>query len=262
MTATVTALKESNLDQRIADTLANPDQLTSSELAELLGEVATAIAISDRIANINRERAYDAATIDPAARGKMEDATFVAARLRNAQAALTPYHQAAVERENHARWSAEGVVIEQKIVELAKELATTWPETVSRLVNLFQRIAAADREAASFCNRAPAGYFVKGVEATIGGAAKIIDKVRLPSTVEGAVDVWPPKNDWATGYALSVAAGMQSVAPPTDAARAAEGQRVIEHAQQMETGRLRLNDELAARIRANDAEIRRLTAGV
>jgi hypothetical protein len=254
MTATVTALKETSLDQRIADTLANPDQLTSSELAELLGEVATAIAISDRIANINRERAYDAATIDPSARGKMEDATFVAARLRNAQAALTPHHQAAVEREERARYTAEAAVIENKITELARELATTYPETVSRLVDLFQRIATADREAASFCNR---------VEATIGGGEKIIENVRLPVlTAKGVENAWPPRSTWVTDYSESVRAGMQSVAPPTEADRAASAERVIAHARDMEAGRLRLNDELAARVRDNAEKIRQLTTGV
>jgi hypothetical protein len=263
MTATVTALKETSLDQRIADTLANPDQLTSSELAELLGEVATAIAISDRIANINRERAYDAATIDPSARGKMEDATFVAARLRNAQAALTPHHQAAVEREERARYTAEAGVIENKITELARELATTYPETVSRLVDLFQRIATADREAASFCNRSPPGHFVRGVEATIGGGEKIIENVRLPVlTAKGVENAWPPRSTWVTDYSESVRAGMQSVAPPTEADRAASAERVIAHARDMEAGRLRLNDELAARVRDNAEKIRQLTTGV
>jgi hypothetical protein len=251
------------LDERIAQLLKAPDGVPSETFAGILAEVATAIAVADRTANVNRERAYDPAILDPVARGKMEDASFVAARLRNGQAALTALHQTVVEREEKERWSAEGRIIERKIIDLAKELASTYPKIVTELVDLFQRIATADREAASFCNRSPPGHFVRGVEATIGdGRAKIIELVRLPVlTAKGVENAWPPKSTWVTDYALSVAAGMQSVMPPTEADRVAEGARVIAHAEEMEAGRLRLNQEAAARVRANDAEIRRLTSG-
>jgi hypothetical protein len=208
--------------------------------------------------------AFDPTVLDPTAIGRAHDAGFRIKRLTNAAEALTPHHLAAIKREAQAAWESEASVVRQKVTDLAKELAATWPETVMRLVKLFERIAAVDREASAINSRAPTGVrHLLSVEGSIGKGEKIIEKVKLPVlTDKGVVDMWPPRNTWALDYAESVAAGLRGAPPPpTEQEKIAEGERVIAHAQQMEHGRLRLNDELAARIRANDAEIRRLSNG-
>jgi hypothetical protein len=251
------------MQERIAAILKAPDGVTAKTFANLLLWVRAETFLTKQRAQSALKDSLDPKTIDPGALGRAHDAEHALKRLENTEAELASLHQAAIKKEEREKYKAEAAVIERKITDLAKELATTYPETVSRLVNLFQRIAAADREAANFCNLSPPGHFVKGVEASIGGGEKIIENVRLPVlTAKGVQNAWPPQNNWVTDYAETVRAGIVNAGPPpSEADRIAEGRRVIEHAEQMEAGRLRLNNELAARIRANDAEIRRLTSG-
>jgi hypothetical protein len=140
---------------------------------------------------------------------------------------------------------------ERKVTDLAREMATAYPAAVSALVNPFQKIAAANSEAAGFNRRAPAGFYLRGVEESIAGGAKIIEKVVLPVAMpNGVVNAWPPRNNWAADYAESVRAGILNAGlPPTEQERIAEGERVILHAQQMEAGRLRLNEAAEAQAR-------------
>jgi hypothetical protein len=143
------------------------------------------------------------------------------------------------------------------------------PHTGSRstccvqLVDLFKRIDAADREAANFNNRSPAGHFVRGVEASIGKGEKIIDRVRLPVMTENGVqDMWPPKNNWAVEYFETVRAGIVNAKPPPDEIERAEAaRRHIAAGEADEREHQRLNAEAAARAAAHAAEQRRLVAG-
>jgi hypothetical protein len=263
--ATAEKIDTPTMEERIATALKAPDGVSAETIAL---HIKWATASATAAENAGREAGLK--SVDPqctdgvAERSKAEDQEFIAQRFKNAVEALTPHQEAALKREAQVAWEIEAGVVRQKVTDLAKELATTWPDTVMRLVKLFEAIAAVDREASSINSRAPTGVnHLRGVEASIGKGEKIIERVKLPVlTDKGVVDMWPPRNNWALDYASSVHAGIVGAGmPPTEAERVAEGERVIAHAREMEAGRLRLNNELAARVRANDAEIRRLSNG-
>jgi hypothetical protein len=240
------------IEQEVAALLKAPTGVSAEEIGSVIASAKTFAADAEDAGRAARLKSVDPQCVDGVAeRGRAEDFEFTAQRLRNAISALEPHHQAAIKREERERFSAEAAVIERKITDLAKEMATAYPAAVNQLVGLFQRIAASDKEAADFNKRAPAGFYLRGVEASIAGGAKIIEKIKLPvSTERGVVEAWPPRNNWAADYAESVRAGIVNAGPaPTEAERAAEGERVIAYAAEMERGRMQLNEQAEARSR-------------
>jgi hypothetical protein len=110
-------------------------------------------------------------------------------------------------------------------------------------------------------------HCLHGVEATPtnGSATKIIPKVKLPTlTLDGRTvpDAWPlPTTPIGVLMHDQVAAMMRGARPPTEDERIAESMRIVAFGEEQERGRVRLNEEAAARARANEAERRRLAAG-
>jgi hypothetical protein len=253
-----------SLDELIMIILKDPGDRPAVLFSVILDQIKRASAAAEQEGKAAQAAAYDPAVLDPTAVGRSHDAAHRIKRLTNAAEALAPHHAAAIKREAQAAWESEACVVRQKVTDLAKELASTWPATVMRLVKLFEMIAVIDREASAINSRAPTGVnHLRSVEASIGKGEKIIERVRLPVlTDKGVVDMWPPRNNWALDYAESVRAGIVGAGmPATEAERIEASERQIDFVKAQEAGREKLNAEAHARAEANAAEQRRLQAG-
>jgi hypothetical protein len=232
-----------SLDEQIATLLKSPEGVPSDTIANLLKETNTAIAVAERDAHEAKAKAYDPTIIDGTARGRMEDAIYTATRLKAAVVALTAHREAAIKREEKERWLEQAAPIRQRITDLAKELVEVYPAAVTRLVDLFKRIAATDRESSALNYRAPPGVSqLSTVEGRIGRGQKIIEKVVLPMlTANGVKNIWPPQVNIGLEYSEMIAQAMRGAPPaPTEAERIAESERHIAAGQAREREKERL----------------------
>ncbi len=262
------------LDARIVSmlaTLSAPNDMRAVLITCLLDEIRQAIAVAEREGREAQARAFDPSVpLDPTAQGKVHDAEHKIRRLTNAREALVPHHEAALKREAREKWEESIRDLELRVVSLSKELLSTYPEAVAKLVDLFRRCAEADKEVMLVnANAADGLRRLRGVESTAtNGDTKIISKVKLPTlTVEGhttAIDAWPPPQP-SVGIELSnavlAAARSGMMRPPTEAERAAESKRVMEYYEQQEQGRERLAAEAHAKAELAAAARRMAEAG-
>jgi hypothetical protein len=264
---------EPSLDQRIAVALGSTAQLPSAELLALCNEVDAAIILSDAKARLARKRSVDPLVHDGIAeRSKAEDQEFVAHRLRNAVTALREKYEQACQHERETIWNADIDEVELKVAKVADELTEVYQRCVTELVDLFTRVTAVDQEVQRVnnitdCRRKlrKVELVARGIPGFSTGDVSVIDKCQLPPLIFGhgkMVMAWPlPTVPIGVLLHDQMVMGMRNARPPTEDEKIAESMRVVAYAEEQERGRVRLNEEAAARIRANDAEIRRLTTG-
>ena len=187
------------LDVRIAEVLGNDgaDPLNSTQLQELLVETEAA-----------HEAAYDAfeaaqrLSLDPtmaacdaeAARSQMQAFEFAAARLREAYPRLCDRLDLVRASEQAAAWEQQYLQAEAQQNAIAAEFATIYPELVSQLVSLFERMAACDAEVLNINLAAPSGEHrrLATVEASVRGNYPITHLVVLPAWgTEADALQWP-----------------------------------------------------------------------
>ena len=182
--------------------------LGAAELAALMTEVQSAISEADALASKECQRAQNplatSAADARAARKAMDDAQFVADRLRTLLPLLVQQHQEVVRREALTSWQAQYAEIEAQRDAVAAELAQTYPQLVSQLLDLFQRVAVMDAEISRINISAPYGVSdrLARTELVARGLSDpimqpdvvLMDHVRLPhfKRGDGAVLAWPP----------------------------------------------------------------------
>jgi hypothetical protein len=232
-----------SLDIRIADLL-RPDaeQLSSSALMALIGEVDKAIEVADREGRAARARSIDPSTIDAGARGRAEDQEFMSARYRAGLAKLRELLAKATIREARAAWSAEAEPVELQVAQAADQVIEVYPRCVHELIALFQLMQKTDKAVAEINNHIPAGCKpLRGVEMVarkitefLPNELRIAEKCQLPGLSVGhgkgsTLLVWPPPQpNFAAQYAESVSAMLRAAPPaPSEAERIAESERHI-----------------------------------
>jgi hypothetical protein len=249
-----------SLDERIVDILRpDADHQSSATLAALTAEVEAAISEADETARVNRERAYDPTILDPVARGKSDDATFVAHRLRAGLERLKQLLGAAVTREAEARWNVEAEALKNEVAEIAAYFKKTYMETAGHLVGVLEKMASIDLRVDALNSRAPTGVnWLRRTEAVARGIPRISGKpfvmqIQLPKmlmfdTPDAAPLAWPPAAvNHALEYYHAVSAAItHAPPPPTDAERIAASERQMEYVAQQERGREQKNAEAAA----------------
>jgi hypothetical protein len=258
-----------SLDEVIAIILKDPDDRPAIVFGCVLDQIRKALAAAEQEGKAAQAAAYDPTVLDPTAIGRAHDAEFRIKRLTNAAEALAPHHLAAVKREVREQWEASISDLELRVTNLAQELLSVYPELVTRLVDMFSRCAAVDKEVMQANSSAPDGMrHLRSIEATVtnGSSTKIIPRVKLPTlTVDGRTvpDAWP-----LPAPSIGVAMHDQVLAmcrgappPPTEAERIAESARHVAHGEAMEREHQRLNDEAAARATQHEREQRRVAAG-
>ena len=233
----------------------------------VLDQIRKAIAAAEQEGKAAQAAAYDPAVLDPTAIGRAHDAEFRIKRLTNAAEALTPLHLATVKREACEEWEASTADLELRVTNLAQELLSTYPELTAKLVDLFRRIDAADKEVLQINFTAPDRCrWLRTVEAmATNSATKIIPLVKLPVlAVDGSTkpDAWPPVATIGLEmYEMVSAMCRGAPPPPSEAERVESSQRQMAFVEEQERGRERLAAEAHVRAEAEATERRRSAAG-
>jgi hypothetical protein len=262
-----------SLDQRIADTLATTEPLSSEFIQQLYDELDNAVGSHNEIARTARANSLDPMCRDAIAeRGKAEDAEFVSQRLCNAATPLRAKYQQALAREQTEAWTISADAVELEAAKVADQIIDTYPMVANILVQLFTMMKSVDQKVDRINITAPNGVMrrLRHTEATARGIGdaevlSITKSVKLPALVIGrgaAPDAWPlPVPNVALSYALSVAESLRCAPLPlTDQQKIDASARQVAHGVAMEEEHQRLNSEAAARTDANNIEQRRLAA--
>jgi hypothetical protein len=191
------------LEERI--TAALTDSIASSDLVALISETEEAIDAADAAAERERVKALDPiASPDPVlARAVMEDAAFTRVRLQTVLPRLHARLKQIEAAEYLARWKPDYERVKAVRDALAAEMREVYPAAVSRLTDLFHRMAACDRECSRVNGSAPPGdhprlrkveLAARGVETLLQPDIWIAEMLRLPYFVreKGPIYAWPP----------------------------------------------------------------------
>jgi hypothetical protein len=144
------------------------------------------------------------ASPDPVkARAAMEDAAFTRERLRTALPRLHARLKVMEAAEYLARWEPEYERVKAVRDALAAEMREVYPVAVTRLADLFQRMAQCDRECSRIDGSRPDSEHqqLRGVELTARGVEGLLqpdvyiaEMLRLPFfwRDSGPIYAWPP----------------------------------------------------------------------
>ena len=144
------------LAERIALALAgNGTPITAEALNSLFSEVADALLDAEQEVTVAQVRVLDPTVLDDRARTVLDAAIWRRDKLQGAVEALRAKHQQVVAREQRAQWHVAADVVSQKRDELTEEFASTYPELVAQLIELFQRVKEMDQEVDRINGAAP-----------------------------------------------------------------------------------------------------------
>jgi hypothetical protein len=117
--------------------------------------------------------------------------------------------------EYAARWEADFEQVEARCNELVQEYAATYPRLVAQLVDLFERIEAADKEVSRINGSAPScehrrlrqvELVARGLKAFSRSVPAISKTVQLCDWADSERLIWPPQQPpIAALYAMSTA---------------------------------------------------------
>jgi hypothetical protein len=200
------------LEERIDFALQPDAAVTSVELAALIEEA------EDGIAKAEKKRAIDQTlSLDPAAaRQAIADATFAADRLRILLSKLQARYQQVRDDEERTAWLAELDALKPERDALAEELREVYPDAVTKIVDLFVRIAENDKALSERLQGRPAGVMgrllsaelhARGLESFSNNMPSLLTAVHLIDLDTGR-QIWPPPQP-------SMAAAFAAIAMPS-----------------------------------------------
>jgi predicted transcriptional regulator len=203
------------LEQEIVAALADAD-INFTDLSALIERTEAAIAEADQAAETARGTALDPALSPDAksAREAMVAAEFDRDRLHTLLPRLQERLLQVQAAEYAARWQADFEQVEGQRNELAQECAATYPRIVAQLVDLFERIEAADKEVSRINGSAPSGehrrlrqveLVARDLKGFTRGEPSITNELSLPDWDQPTKLVWPPPQ---VPLAVQVAASM------------------------------------------------------
>jgi len=190
------------LEQRIVAALANND-IVSTDLAMLIGEIEVAIVEVDTIAETAHKQALDPA-LSPnlsEARAAKENAELAAARLRTLLRRSQQRLEDVRERETLAQWHGNYEALRIEGDALADEFAETYPECERRIASLLSRMAAHNAKASDLHRARPAGVALhliepelvaRGLESFTTANPSISKTMQLPDFEHSNRMAWPP----------------------------------------------------------------------
>jgi hypothetical protein len=267
MTATAETIDPS-VEEQIAAVLKSPAGVTSVTFALMLQWTNAKISLTKQAAQEALQASLDPSVIDPGALGRAHDLEHFLQRLENAKEALTPLAQAAARREELEKWKTDTAALKQRVTDLSQKLLSVYADVTGKLVELFGRCDAADREVSQINHAAPGVlHCLHGVEATLtnGRGTKIIPKVKLPAlTLDGreAPDVWPPRTvPISVTLSAHVGAMMGAGRAMTEEERVMESARHVADGERRERVSEQMRSDAAARAMTNESDRRRLAAG-
>jgi hypothetical protein len=144
------------LAERIALALGgNGTPIDAATLNSLFSEVADALLDAEQEVTVAQARVLDPTVLDDSAPEALRAAEHHRDRLAAALPALRTKHQQVVAQERQAAWHREADAIEARRDELTEVFASTYPELISQLIELFQRVKSMDAEVDKINGSAP-----------------------------------------------------------------------------------------------------------
>lgn len=243
--------------------------MSSADLAALIKQTETAIEQADAIAQAARENCFDPVRSSDikTARQQMEDAIFTVNRLRTLLPRLQRRCADVVAAEQHAAWLAEFTAAKATCDSLAAEFAEVYPRVIGQLVDLFGRIAAADKKAEAINSAGsefdgelrrlqPVELIARGLEDFSQSQPPIVKNISLPEWSQSCRTAWPPPQV-PLGVAMAQAMGLSH--PGADWAKKLnadnEARRVIAEKREKEEA-----ENQAASQRAYEESLRKLSS--
>jgi len=248
-----------SIEQKISSALANLN-IGSTDLTELIGEVAEAADAAEKSAAAEKEKALDlivSPDIDKA------HETLVAAELtRDRLKAILPKlrHRLteALAIERHARWLTDYQRAEKLRDQAAQKFARQFPELLDNLIALLREANEVDRECGRVNSSAPNGEHrrLNLVELAARGLSKftrsqpsIAATIQLPEWQQSSTFAWPPPEP---SFAAAYAAAMK---PSFDPRYSADWWKVLEqdNAERAKVTQRRQAEAEAAQVTSREA---------
>jgi hypothetical protein len=184
------------LDFRIAEVLRDEgaDLFNSTQIQALMVETEASHEATYDAFEAAQRLALDPSNLDAeVARSQMQALEFTAARLREAYPRLCDRLDLVVSKEKAAAWEQKYLEAEAKRNAIAAEFASMYPELVSQLVSLFEKMAACDANVIATNSTAPYSERRRllRTEEYVRGNNPLIHAVVLPAWQAGAPQ-WPP----------------------------------------------------------------------
>ena len=143
------------LAERIAQALGgNGTPITAEALNSLFSEVADALLAAEQLVNDTQVKKLDPTVLDDT-RSALDAAIWRRDKLQGAVQALRTKHQQVVAQERKVAWNREADAVEQKRDDLTEVFASTYPELISQLIELFARVKEMDQEVSAQNDSAP-----------------------------------------------------------------------------------------------------------
>jgi hypothetical protein len=191
------------LEQRIGAALTD-DNSTSSLIAALIEETATAIVAADDNAKLEQERVFDPlVSPDPkAAREAVQAAEFIQTWLRSALLRLRHRLRETQERERRSEWYVEHDELKAKRDSLAAEFRDTYQKFEAKIVDLLVRMAVNNAEISNLHGARSSGeklhlleaeLVARGLERFTRDVPPITKELKLPAFAPGRPPAWPPR---------------------------------------------------------------------
>jgi hypothetical protein len=219
------------LERRVAKALTD-DNVTSSELADLFGELQAAITDAEKAAEEERKKALDpAASPDvKAAREAMQASEFACERLRTLLPRLEARFGKVQRAEKKAAWRRERGALAPRVDALAQEMKSIYREFTPKLVDVLSRARELNDEVRRLNNAKPYPepgepddglrlFEVENVARNFEGFGQhglTLDRdLVLPDFDDPCKKLWPPYEvPWGVQYVESMLAQLQRRPPP------------------------------------------------
>jgi hypothetical protein len=144
---------EPTLEQGIAEALWHK-RVSSETLSAVFNQAADALLDAEQLVNDTQAKKLDPTVLDDT-RSALDEAIWRRDKLQGAVSALRTKHQQILTQERKAQWNVEADAIEARRDELTEVFASTYPEIISQLIELFARVKEMDAEVDQINRQAP-----------------------------------------------------------------------------------------------------------
>jgi hypothetical protein len=180
------------LEQKIVKAFTD-EAIASDDLAVLVEETTTAIAVADDDATVAEATALDPLqSPDPVkARAVMEDARFKASRLRSLLPRLQSRYEEIIRREEEAAWNAKYDALKPQRDALAEEIKTTYATMVGKLIPLLNKVDPINAEISKLCQSKPSRRYEDGDDGKWLTEIPTLKQLTLPDPNKPSQMLWP-----------------------------------------------------------------------
>jgi hypothetical protein len=188
----MSAVPTPTLEQKIVKAFTD-ETIASNDLANLLAETETAIAIAE-----NDATAAEATALDPLqspdpvkARAVMEDARFKADRLRSLLPRLQSRYEEIIRREEEAAWNIRYEALKPQRDALAEKVKTVYAAFVAEYVPMLNKVELINAEVSKLCQSKPSRRYEDGDDGKWLTDVPTLADLKLPDPDKPSQMAWP-----------------------------------------------------------------------